>query len=156
MPGDTLVRDVMTKSVTTVRADATVESAADLMAEHDVGSLPVVDDAGHLVGLLRDENLIASEARVHVPTFINFLGLGVPMPGQMKHLEHEIKQIAGASVGDLMDAEPATIGADATLEDVASILHERGVNSVPVVDADKLVVGMVARADLVRFIARTT
>jgi CBS domain-containing protein len=44
MPGDTLVRDVMTKSVTTVRADATVESAADLMAEHDVGSLPVVDD----------------------------------------------------------------------------------------------------------------
>jgi hypothetical protein len=41
---------------------------------------------------LRDENLIASEARVHVPTFINFLGLGVPMPGEMKHLEHEINR----------------------------------------------------------------
>jgi|SRR3954447_6939766 CBS domain-containing protein len=156
MPGDTLVRDVMSKTVATVQVDATFEAAADLMAEKNVGALPVVDDAGHLVGLLRDENLIASEAGVHVPTFINFLGLGIPMPGEMKHFEHELKQIAGASVGDLMDTEPATIGPDATLEDVASILHEHGVNSVPVVDADKLVVGVVARADLVRFIARTT
>jgi CBS domain-containing protein len=40
--------------------------------------------------------------------------------------------------------------------DVASILHENGVNSVPVVDADEKVVGMVARADLVRLLARTT
>jgi CBS domain-containing protein len=35
-------------------------------------------------------------------------------------------------------------------------MHDRGVNSVPVVDADNKVVGVVARADVVRFIARTT
>ena len=47
-----------------------------MLAEKNIGSLPVVDDDGKLLGILRDDDLIASEARVHVPTFINFLGLG--------------------------------------------------------------------------------
>jgi CBS domain-containing protein len=156
MPATTLVRDVMTTAPATATPDQTVASAADVLAEKGVGSLPVVDAAGHLVGLLRDEDLIASEARVHVPTFINFLGLGVAFPGEMKHLERELKKIAGATVGDVMDREPPTLHADDTLEDVATQLHERGVNSVPVIDADGVVVGIVARADVVRFIARTT
>jgi len=111
---------------------------------------------GRLLGSLRDDDLIASEARVHVPTFINFLGLGMPFPGEMKHLERELKKIAGATVGDVMQTDPPTIKADATLEDVATLMHDRGVNSVPVVDDANVVVGIVARADVVRFIARTT
>ena len=156
MPGSTLVRDVMSTPVVTLRPDDKVEHAADVLAEKNVGSLPVVDDDGKLVGILRDDDLIASEARVHVPTFINFLGLGMAFPGEMKHLEHELKKIAGATVRDVMQTDPPTVAPDATLEDVATIMHDRGVNSVPVVDADNKVVGIVARADIVRFIARTT
>ena len=156
MPGPTLVRDVMSTPVVTLRPDDTVEHAADVLAEKNVGSLPVVDDEGKLVGILRDDDLIASEARVHVPTFINFLGLGMAFPGEMKHLERELKKIAGATVRDVMQAEPPTVIPDATLEDVATIMHDLGVNSVPVVGPDNKVVGIVARADIVRFIARTT
>lgn len=156
MPGTTLVRDVMSSPASTLRPDDTVEHAADVLAEKKIGALPVVDEAGKLLGSLRDDDLIASEARVHVPTFINFLGLGVAFPGEMKHLEHELKKIAGATVADVMLVDPPTITPDATLEDVATIMHDRGVNSLPVVDADNTVVGIVARADIVRFIARTT
>jgi CBS domain-containing protein len=74
----------------------------------------------------------------------------------MKHLEEELKKIAGATVGDVMQSDPPTVGPDDTLEDVATLMHDRGVNSVPVVDTDNKVVGIVARADVVRFIARTT
>jgi CBS domain-containing protein len=156
MPADTLVRDVMSTTPFAIHPDASVSDAADLLAEKGVASLPVIDDAGKLVGMLRDDDLIASEARVHVPTFINFLGLGLPFPGEMKHLEQELKKIAGASVRDVMDTDPPTVSPDATLEDVATLMHERNVNSVPVVDAGGKVVGIVTRADLVRDIARTT
>jgi len=156
MPGTTLVRDVMTTPVSTLAPDVKVEAAADVLAAKNVGSLPVVDADNRLLGILRDDDLIASEARVHVPTFINFLGLGMAFPGEMKHLEHELKKIAGATVADVMQADPPTIAPDATLEDVATIMHDQGVNSLPVVDADNAVVGIVARADIVRFIARTT
>ena len=156
MAGTTLVRDVMTTPVSTLAPDVKVEAAADVLAAKNVGSLPVVDADNRLLGILRDDDLIASEARVHVPTFINFLGLGMAFPGEMKHLEHELKKIAGATVADVMQADPPTIAPDATLEDVATIMHDQGVNSLPVVDADNAVVGIVARADIVRFIARTT
>jgi CBS domain-containing protein len=146
----------MSTEVATLGPADKVEYAADVLADKGVGALPVVDDDGVLLGLLRDQDLIASEARVHVPTFINFLGLGVPFPGEMKHLEDELKKIAGATVAEVMDHEPPTIGPDASLEDVASIMHDRGVNSLPVVDSGNRVVGIVARADVVRYIARTT
>src|SRR5438552_13421738 len=155
MPGSTLVRDVMSTPVWTLGPDDKVEHAADVLAEKKVGAVAGVDDDGKLLGILRDDDLIASEARVHVPTFINFLGLGVPFPGEMKHLERELKKIAGATVRDVMQTEAPTVSPGATSEDVATIMHDHGVNSVPVVDADK-VVGVVARADVVRFIARTT
>jgi CBS domain-containing protein len=156
MPGSTLVRDVMSSPVTTLRPEDKVELAADVLAEKNVGSLPVVDEQGKLLGVLRDDDLIASEARVHVPTFINFLGLGMAFPGEMSHLERELKKIAGATARDIMQTDPPTIAPDATLEDVATILHDHGVNSLPVVDDAGVVVGVVARADIVRFIARTT
>ncbi len=156
MPGSTLVREVMSTPVSTLRPDDKVEQAADVLAAKNVGSLPVVDGDGRLLGILRDDDLIASESRVHVPTFINFLGLGMAFPGEMKHLERELKKIAGATVRDVMQTDPPTVTPDATLEDVATIMHDRGVNSIPVVDPDNKVVGIVARADVVRFIARTT
>lgn len=146
----------MSTPVVTLRAGEKVEHAADVLAAKQVSALPVVDENGRLLGSLRDDDLIASEARVHVPTFFNFLGLGVPFPGEMKHLERELKKIAGATVGEVMQTDPPTVKADDTLEDVATLMHDHGVNSVPVVDDDKLVVGIVARADVVRFIARTT
>jgi CBS domain-containing protein len=156
MPGETLVRDVMSARVSTLRPDDKVEHAADVLADKRVGALPVVDEAGRLLGVLRDDDLIASEARVHVPTFINFLGLGMAFPGEMKHLELELKKIAGATVREVMQTEPPTVSPDTSLEDAATILHDRGVNSIPVVDAGNVVVGIIARADIVRFIARTT
>ncbi len=156
MPAETSVRDVMSVNVVTTTPDASVTDAADVLADHQISSIPVVDADRRLVGMLRDDDLIASEARVHVPTFINFLGLGVPFPGEMKHLEAELKKIAGANVGDVMQRDQPTVHPDQTLGDVATIMHERGVNSVPVVDSDGKIAGIVTRADLVRDIARTT
>src|SRR3954452_8511531 len=142
MPADTLVRDVMSTNVISVRPDSSVPEAADVLADNRIATLPVIDETGKLVGVMRDDDLLASEAKVHVPTFINFLGLGVPFPGEMKHLEHELKKVAGGTVAEVMDDEPPTVGPDATIEDVASIMHDRGVNSIPVVDGDKKLVGI--------------
>ena len=156
MPANTLVRDVMTANPVTLRADQSVADAADLLAEHGFGAMPVVDDAGKLLGLLRDDDLIVTEARVHAPRFFNQFSAVIPLPGQMKQVEEEIHKIAGSTVGEVMDDDPPTIGPDDSLEDLATRMHEEGVSHLPVVDPAGRVVGMVARGDVVRHIARTT
>src|SRR5262245_53309438 len=120
MPASTLVRDLMTTNVATLHPDQPIAEAADELAEHKVGAMPVVDANGAVVGLLRDTDLIVSEARVHVPTYLSVLGVSIPLPGEMRHVEDELHKVAGATVAEVMDDEPLTITPDETLEDLAT------------------------------------
>ena len=155
MPDATPVREVMTSGVVTLRPDQPVSEAADVLAGKQIGAAPVVDAAGKLVGLLRDEDLIVSEARLHVPTVISFLGADLVLPSSLHRFEHELKKAAGSSVGDVMITEFPVAKPDDTLDGLAAEMHDRDVTHVPVVDGDKLV-GIVARGDLVRFLSRTS
>jgi CBS domain-containing protein len=155
MPATTLVSAVMSRDVVTLRPDQPVEEAADVLAGKRIGAAPVVDADGKLVGLLRDEDLIVSEANLHVPTVISFLGADLVLPSSLHRFEHELQKMAGATVADVMTTEFATLKPDDNLEDVATLMHDRDVTHVPVVDGEKLA-GIVARGDLVRFLSRTT
>ncbi len=156
MPSTTPVRDVMTRDVVTLRPDQTFEVAADTLADRKIGAAPVIDDAGKLVGLLRDEDLIASQTNLHVPTWLNVFGVDFPIPGQQKHFEEELKQMVAATVQDLMATEFPTVGPDDTLGDVATTMHDHDITHMPVVDADGKVVGIITRGDIVRRVADTT
>lgn len=156
MPSESAVRDVMQRDIVTLRPSSTFEEAADLLADRKIGAVPVVGDDGRLVGLLRDEDLLVTDSRLHVPTVVSVLGAQLVLPSSLKRFEHEVKQAVGATVADLMDTEYPTIAPDATIEDLATLMHERDVTHVPVVDDSGALVGIVARGDIVRFIAATT
>jgi CBS domain-containing protein len=155
MPATTAVSEVMSPDVVTLRPDQSVEEAADVLAGKKIGAAPVVDADGKLVGLLRDEDLIVSEANLHVPTAISFLGADIVLPSSLHRFEHELKKAAGATVADVMTTEFETVKPDDNLEDLATLMHDRDVTHVPVVD-DGTLAGIVARGDLVRFLSRTT
>jgi CBS domain-containing protein len=155
MPDATPVREVMTRDVVTLRPDQSVAAAADVLAGKQIGAAPVVDGDGKLVGLLRDEDLIVSEARLHVPTVISFLGADLVLPSSLHRFEHELTKAAGSSVGDVMITEFPVAKPDDTLDGLAAEMHDRDITHVPVVDGGKLV-GIVARGDLVRFLSRTS
>jgi CBS domain-containing protein len=155
MPTSTTVRDVMSTKVVTLRPDQTVEEAADVLAGDKIGAAPVVDAQGQLVGLLGDDDLILSEANVHVPTAISFLGADFVLPSALDRFQSELEKAAGSTVSDVMDAEFVTVAPDDTLEQLATLMHDRDVTHVPVVEGDRLI-GIVARGDLVRFLAATT
>ncbi|HSO94509.1 MAG TPA: CBS domain-containing protein [Acidimicrobiia bacterium] len=155
MPTSTPVRDVMTKKVVTIAPDQTFEAAADLLAANGIGAAPVVD-GDRLVGMLRDEDLIVSEANLHAPTWFNFLGAEFPFPGQAKRFESELRRMVASTVQDLMTTDFESAGPDDTLGDVAAKMHDRDVTHVPVIDADHHLVGIIARGDLVRRVAAET
>lgn len=150
----TMVRDVMSTNVVTLRPEQGVAEAADILAADKIGAAPVVD-GGALVGLLRDEDLILTEANVHVPTAISFLGADFVLPSALHRFESELKKAAGSTVGDVMTTEFAAIAPDDSVEALATLMHDHDVTHVPVVDGDALV-GIVARGDLVRHLSATS
>lgn len=151
------VRDVMTTEVVTVHPELGIAEVADLLAERGIGAVPVIDEAGTFVGLLRDEDLLLREAGIHLPTTIAILpGIEFTLPSHLRRYDEDLRAAAASQVGDLMEREPSTIGPDASLEDLATLMHSSEVTHVPVVDEGGRVVGIVARGDIIRHIARTT
>jgi CBS domain-containing protein len=147
-----LVSDVMTADPVTVPPETSVDDAAKLLAEHRFGAVPVVDDAGELVGILRDDDLIVSEARLHIPTVFELFGGLFVLPGQKHRFEEELHKVGGSTVAEVMDDDPPTVGPSDTIETVATVMHDRSVSHVAVV-VDGRCVGIVARGDLVRLLA---
>ena len=154
MTGDATVSTIMTTDVVTLSPEQTVPEAADVLADHRIGAAPVVD-GGKLVGLLRDEDLIVSEAKLHVPTVIQFLGADLVWPGSEKRWEAELKKAAGSTVADVMTTDVPTVSPSDSIEAAATLMHDGNVSHVCVTEGERLV-GIVARGDLVRHLAATT
>jgi predicted transcriptional regulator len=155
MPSTT-VSAVMTTDVVTLRPDHTLAEAADVLAERGIGAAPVVDGRGTVVGLLRDEDLLISEARLHLPTTIAILpGIEFTLPGEAKRYDDELKRAIASTVDGVMEKDFPSIAPDATIEDLATLMHERDVTHVTVLDHGR-VVGIATRGDIVRHLAATT
>jgi CBS domain-containing protein len=154
MPRDLPVIDVMSAPPITLTPDVTVEEAIGILVDRGIEGAPVVDEDGRLIGLLDDDDLLVSEARLHAPTTIEILGAYIPLPGDLKRYNDELKQALGRTVADVMDDDPPRVLTTGTVEDVATVMHDRGTSRVPVVDENNMVVGVVTRGDLVKTLRR--
>lgn len=145
-------RDIMTADPVTASPGMSVTDAAHLMVEKRVGALPVMDADGHLAGLVSEGDLIMQDAKVHFPTYLHLLGGYIFYPGSTERFESDLKKAVGATVADVMTTDPVTVAPDASVEDVATLLVERDLSRLPVMDGDRLV-GIISKSDIVRSIA---
>ncbi|HEX9504813.1 MAG TPA: CBS domain-containing protein, partial [Acidimicrobiia bacterium] len=109
MADSTPVSTIMTTDVITMTSDLSVPEAADLLTEHRIGAAPVLDGEGRLVGLLRDEDLMVSEARLHAPSVIEFLGAELVWPPSLHRYEAELRKFAASTVGEVMATKFAQV-----------------------------------------------
>lgn len=154
MPRDLPVTDIMSSPAITLQPDTTVEDAIGILVESNIHGAPVVDGTGRLVGLLDDDDLIISEARLHAPTTIEILGAYIPLPGDLRRFNDEVRQALGRTVAEVMTEDAPSVGQSATVEDVATLFHDTGASRVAVIDAEHQVIGVVTRGDLVKALRR--
>src|SRR5215207_7987440 len=125
----------MVTDVTTFTADQNVQDAMRVLVTEDVDAGPVVDENHHVIGLFSTSDVIVEEARLHLPTIVNFLGVNVALPWHDKELDESVAKALGEFVGDVMSSPAVTIGNDATVEDAATLMHDQKVSRLPVVNS---------------------
>jgi CBS domain-containing protein len=138
------VEDFMTRRVVTITPDTTLLAAAKLMLEHRVGGLPVLDASARIIGIFSESDLLREEGEDGSPWLRMMVGPDGEPP--------EPARLAARKVGDVMTRNPITIAPDASIAQACELLHERRLRRLPVVQGGQLV-GMIARADLVRAVA---
>ena len=138
------VEDFMTRRVVTITPDTTLLAAAKLMLEHRVGGLPVLDASGRMIGVFSESDLLREEGEDGSP----WLQMMVGPDGKPA----EPPRLDARKVGDVMTRQLITIAPGASIAQACRLLHDHRLRRLPVVESDQLV-GMIARADLVRAVA---
>ena len=144
-----LAREVMTRDVVTVNRVASVTDVARLLVEHKVSGMPVVDEEHRVVGMITEGDLIYKDKKVHMPAFLEILG-GVIYLENPQRIVNDLKKMTATKVAEVMTSKVYTVKEDATMEDIATIMVERQVNRLPVVDQAGKLVGIISRQDLVK------
>ncbi len=152
MPVEPTAADIMTANVVTIGAGATIDELAKLMARHRISGIPVTDEQDRVVGMVTEGDVVELDADVHFPHSINLFD-SVIFLGSMKKFEQRLRHVVAASVRDIMSTDVISVGRDATLHEIATLMSDRQVNRLPVLDEGRLV-GIVTRADVVRAMAR--
>ena len=143
-----LAKDIMTSDVITVREDTTIDEVSRLFVEKHISGLPVVNQYNKLVGVISEGDLMYKHKPVKPPTFINlFDGL---FPVARKEFLEDMKRIAAHEVKDLMTKPAIYAYEDTSIGDLATLIVEKKVNRIPIVNEIMEVVGLVSRHDLVR------
>jgi len=142
-------RDIMTVNVISVKRDALIKDIAHILVENRIGGVPVVDDGGRVVGIISETDLVRKEKNVHIPSYITVLQ-GVIYLESFKRFEEDIRKITAYKAEDIMTAEVEKVHEDDDVETIASLMIEKGVNRVPVVDSEGKLKGIICRYDIIK------
>ncbi len=141
-------KDFMVKDVLTVRPEMTVKELARLFVERQVSGAPVVDEAGKLVGIITETDLIEQNKNLHIPTVITLFEAVIYLENP-KHMEEEIKEMMASTVSDLARKKVVTADEETDIHEVATLMSEKHVHLIPVMRDDTLV-GIIGKADMIR------
>jgi CBS domain-containing protein len=143
--------EIMTREVAVVTPDTPVGELARLMVDGGFSGIPVVVGK-RLVGLVTEIDLVARNASLHFPTFIQVLDGRIYLEST-RQFEEELRRILGTTASDVMTREVQTVKPDSEVDDVATLMFEKKVNPVPVVEKGELV-GILSRTDIIRLLVR--
>lgn len=117
------VSELMTPNATTISPNARMDQAVKMMAEHDIGCLPVTDDDQRVVGIVTDRDICLAAADRDVP-------------------------MSALPVSDAMTKEVVAVTPSTPIDHAERLLRERQLHRLPVIDEDQRAIGMISLNDL--------
>ena len=146
------VAEIMTTDPITVSPETSLQEAIQILAERDIGGLPVVDKQGQLVGVISETDLTWQATGVDTPPYVMFLDSIIYLQNPAKHNE-EVHKALGQTVGEAMSDNPATVQPNQLVREAARIMHEKKVRRLPVVNEQSELVGMITQGDVIKMMA---
>ncbi|HQT77205.1 MAG TPA: CBS domain-containing protein [Rhodopila sp.] len=143
--------DIMTRNVVVVHPETSLIDAVRLMAGRRVSGMPVLDDAGNVIGMMTEGDLVRwhegyTAKQAHwLDMLADGFALAPSFVEGIRAQQQKVKAVMSPGVTTVVEDTPA--------REVATLMHTKGIKRVPVLRDGKLV-GIVARSDLIRALAQ--
>lgn len=146
------VADAMSRDPIVVHPETPLKEAIQILAERHISGLPVVDNAGKLVGIISETDLMWQETGVTPPAYIMFLDSVIFLKNPATY-ERDLHKALGQTVGEVMSRNPVTISPDKALNAAAQLMHDQKIHRLPVIDSSEQIIGILTRGDIIRAMA---
>lgn len=140
------VRDVMTAKPMTIDPEAPLETAVAVMRERGLRHLPVVDDAGRLVGIVTDRDIRSAIVGPAIAEYASTTDRG-----RLRALAGDLHDVR---VGHVMTWGALTTAPDALVAQAAAVMADARIGCLPVVESQQLV-GILTEHDVLKALAAT-
>lgn len=143
------VRDIMQRDTQTVLASATLEEVMRLIDRHDLQRVAVVDEAGKLLGLIADQDLLRlfSGHKIgvwdRIASKLTFTEMG-------KRHQTVMEQAQKCNAGELMKTDLVTVHEEVPIEEAIRLMSTHQIKRLPVVGPENEFLGMISRDALLR------
>ena len=124
---DIFVGRLMSSDVVTVLAETSVETAAGILLDEQIGSVVVVDEDGHLRGILTSTDFV--------------------------RIVSEKQPKDNTAVAEYMTDEVVTVSVQDSVQDAADRMITYNIHHLPVIDTDETVIGMLSTTDITAYIS---
>lgn len=141
-------KDIMVTEVITIKQHATIEEIARVLIDNKISGVPVVDEAGHLMGMVTEGDLLHKETNPRLPNAVNILGAIIYYNGVEQYNE-DFKKMMASQALNIMTDKVITVTAEQEIEEIVKVMLEHGIKRVPVMEGDRLI-GIISRADIVK------
>jgi CBS domain-containing protein len=146
------VSEVMSTPVRQVSLETPLQEAVQLMSEHHISALAVVDGAGALVGELTEQDLMVRESGFQPGPYVMLLDAVIYLRNPL-NWDKEVHQVLGSTVAEVMSRNLHTCSGELSLPAAARQLHEGSTQRLFVLDGAGQPVGVLTRGDVVRALA---
>ena len=149
------IREIMTSPAVTIPPTATVQEVARLMSEQQISGVPVVNEAGELMGIVTELHLIERSAPLREPQYISVLSGLIPIHlEEYREYREHLRQAIATSAAELMDNTDVPVASpDDPVEGALELLAIAENTLLTILENEK-VVGVVTRTDLVGLIGQ--
>jgi len=148
------VKEIMTSKVIALTPDMSIIDAAKILMDNEINGAPVLGKEGILVGILCRDDLISQQKKLHLPSYFVLLDSIIPVIST-KHIEKEMSKITATNVEHAMTIKPVTVTPDTDIDVVASLMVDKKIHTIPVIDSNGILVGIVGKEDMLKTLIPT-
>lgn len=139
-----LVKDIMASNIISVKADSSAQAVADLIVQHQIHAIPIVNELFELQGIVAEGDFFYQHSGP--VSMVSYLA------NRLTHKKSgpENKELSEVKVSEIMASPCITVQPTATIEEAGKLLVEKNFNTLPVVNETNTLVGILTAHDVLK------
>lgn len=140
-------KDVMIKNVIFINKEDKLDEIISVLMQNHVSGVPVIDKDNQLVGMVTEKDLVTKEKGLNISSYMEFMASILFIDGKLLRNVNK-KKIETLTAADVMSTPVYAVHLEATIEEIVSLMMNRHINRIPVIDKENKLVGIIGRNDL--------